>query len=58
MKKFLIGLVVICSLSFFSACNVTRVVTTEARSYSRGDTAVHITTRTVETYDAKKNLNY
>lgn len=36
------------------SCNVTRTVTTESRYYQRGDTAVNITTRTVESYDASK----
>ena len=41
-----------------SSCNVTRVVTNESKYTTRGDTAVMITTRTVETYDARKHLNY
>lgn len=40
------------------SCNVTRVVTNESKYTTRGDTAVVITVKTVETYDAKKNLNY
>ena len=42
------------SLLVLSSCNVTRIVSTEARSYQVGDTCVYITTRTVETYDASK----
>ena len=41
-----------------SSCNVTRVVTNESRYTTRGDTAVMITTKTIETYDARKHLNY
>lgn len=39
-----------------SSCNVTRRVTTEQMYTQKGDTAVSITTRTIETYDARKNL--
>lgn len=53
MNKFLIAAL---SLGFcvMQSCNVTRVVSTEARSYQNGDTAVHIVTKTTETYDATK----
>ena len=37
------------------ACNVTRKVTTEASYFQKGDTTTTIVTKTVETYDAKKN---
>lgn len=37
-----------------SSCNVTRVVTNESKYFQKGDTAVSITTRTTETYDASK----
>jgi hypothetical protein len=39
-----------------TSCNVTRVVTNESKYTTRGDTAVVITTKTVETYDASKKL--
>ena len=39
-----------------NSCNVTRRITTESSYLQRGDTAVVITTKTVETYDARKNL--
>ena len=42
----------------FTSCNVTRVVTNESKYTTRGDTAVMITTKTIETYDARKHLNY
>lgn len=34
-----------------SSCNVTRSVTTRSEYYQRGDTAVQIVTRTIESYD-------
>lgn len=34
-----------------ASCNVTRTITTTSSSYSRGDTAVIIQTKTVEMYD-------
>lgn len=37
------------------SCNVTRVMSTEQKYYQKGDTAVSITTKTIETYDAKKH---
>lgn len=37
-----------------NSCNVTRTMTTEQKYYQRGDTAVSITTKTIETYDASK----
>ena len=41
-----------------NSCNVVRTVTNRSEFYQRGDTAVTIQTKTVESYDAKKNLNY
>lgn len=38
-----------------SSCNVTRVVSTEAKSWHSGDTTTTIVTKTTESYDAKKN---
>ena len=40
-----------------SSCNVTRTVTTKSEYYQRGDTSAVIQTKTVETYDAKKNFS-
>ena len=37
-----------------TGCNVTRRITTESAYLQRGDTAVVIQTKTVETYDASK----
>lgn len=36
------------------SCNVTRVVTNESKYYQKGDTAVTIQTKIIETYDATK----
>lgn len=38
-----------------TSCNVIRTITTESRSLTRGDTAVIIQTKTIESYNAKKN---
>ena len=40
-----------------NSCNVVRTVTNRSEFYQRGDTAVTIQTKTVESYDAKKNLS-
>ena len=39
-----------------TSCNVTRTVTTKSEYYQHGDTTAVIQTRTVESYDVKKNL--
>lgn len=38
-----------------TSCNVTRTITTESKSLTRGDTAVIIQSKTIESYNAKKN---
>ena len=38
-----------------TSCNVTRTITTESKSLTHGDTAVIIQTKTIESYNAKKN---
>ena len=38
-----------------TSCNVTRTITTESQSLTRGDTAIIIQTKTIEPYNAKKN---
>lgn len=57
MKKLflLLGLLAIIALQ---SCNVTRVVETKSQYYQRGDTTCTIVTKTIESYDAKKNLTY
>lgn len=37
-----------------TACNVSRVVSTQSEYFQKGDTSVVIMTKTVETYDATK----
>ena len=37
-----------------TSCNVTRTITPESRSLTRGDTAVIIQSKTIESYNAKK----
>lgn len=37
------------------SCNVTRVITNESQYFQKGDTAVTIQTKTIETYNATKN---
>lgn len=37
-----------------TACNVTRVMTNESHYFQRGDTAVTIQTKTIETYSAER----
>lgn len=41
-----------------TSCNVVRTVTNRSEFYQKGDTSVTIQTKTVESYDAKKNLMY
>ena len=38
-----------------TSCNITRTITTESKSLTRGDTAVIIQSKTIESYNAKKN---
>jgi hypothetical protein len=39
-----------------AACNVTRTVTTSSEVHKHGDTTVVIQTKTIERYDAQKNI--
>lgn len=39
-----------------TSCNVTRTITTESKSIQRGDTAIIIQSKTIESYNATKNL--
>ena len=39
-----------------TSCNVTRTITTQSQYYQKGDTSCTIVTKTIETYDAKKNV--
>ena len=38
-----------------TSCNVTRQITTQSSYFQSGDTTVTITTKTIETYDARKH---
>lgn len=38
-----------------TSCNVTRTITTENRSLNRGDTAIIIQSKTIESYNVMKN---
>lgn len=38
-----------------TSCNVTRTITTESRSLTKGDTAIIIQSKTIESYNALKN---
>ena len=41
-------------LMLLSSCNITRIVTTEASHFQKGDTTTTIVTKTTETYEATK----
>ena len=41
-----------------NSCNVVRTITNRSEFFQKGDTSVTIQTKTIESYDAKKNLNY
>lgn len=41
-----------------TSCQVSRIVTTSAESYSKGDTAVIIQTKTTETYTGQKKVMF
>lgn len=57
LKYFAEAIVVTIAIAFgLNSCNVTRTITTESKSLQRGDTAVIIQTKTVESYNAIKNL--
>ena len=54
----LVLLVFLGLLFLAQSCNVVRTITNKSEYYQRGDTSVMIQTKTTESYDAKKNLNY
>lgn len=54
---FMVGMLLILAAATFSACNVTRTITTESQYYTKGDTTCTIVTKTIETYDARKNAS-
>ena len=51
IKKIWAGAAIAATLT---ACNVTRVMTNESQYFQRGDTAVTIQTKTIETYSAER----
>lgn len=54
--KFLVPLLIMgVLLTAFAACNVTRTITTTSQHVKRGDTTLIIQTKTIESYDARKN---
>lgn len=53
--KQLCSFILICLTLLLISCNVTRSVTTSASSYQNGDTTTTIVTKTIESYNAKKN---
>ncbi len=57
-KQILVAVVAIGAIAgavALTGCNVTRTVTTQSQYYQRGDTSCTIITKTVESYDGKKN---
>ena len=38
------------------SCNVTRTITTQSQYLQKGDTNIVLQSKTIETYNAKKNL--
>ena len=56
MKKLALMTTITIAVFAFSSCNVTRTVTTKSEYWQKGDTAVTIQTKTIETYDASKKL--
>lgn len=56
MKLFRVFLILalFVAIATVTSCNVTRKTTTESAYYHKGDTAVQIVTKTIETYDASK----
>lgn len=58
MKKMCISFAIVGAIvlaCMLSACNVTRTVTTTSSYFTKGDTTCTIVTKTIESYDAKKN---
>ena len=60
MKKFffMLCLFSVSCVTLMTSCNVTRVVTTQAEYFQKGDTTCTIVTKTVESYDATKKAPY
>ena len=56
LLPFLILFAALCAGCALNSCNVTRRMTTESSYIQRGDTNVVIITKTIESYDARKNV--
>ena len=56
MKKIIIGIVGFVGFVGLTGCNVTRTVTTSSEVHKHGDTTVVIQTKTIESYNAQKNI--
>lgn len=56
-RRLIIGvtLALIALTPLISSCNVTRTITTQSSSIQRGDTSVIIQSKTIESYNARKN---
>ena len=54
MKKVITITMLVSLLMLLSSCNVTRIVTTEASHFQKGDTTTTIVTKTTETYEGTK----
>ena len=50
----IITMIVSLVMLMMSSCNVTRIVTTEATHFQKGDTTTTIVTKTTETYEGIK----
>lgn len=61
IKKAIIGVLsaivaLVAAILGLTSCNVTRTISNESSVYQKGDTSVVIQTKTIESYNAKKNL--
>ena len=55
-RRLVIALAFTLGLGLLTSCNVTRTVTTKSEYFQKGDTACTIVTKTIESYDATKQL--
>ena len=55
IKYFVVSIATAIAMALgLTSCNITRTITTESKSLTRGDTAVIIQSKTIESYNAKK----
>lgn len=58
-RRLLYSLIAVFAIGYcLTACNVTRTVSTTSQYYQKGDTTCTIVTKTIESYDASKKLNF